>query len=207
MIRAALFDIGGVILTSPFEAFARFERERGLPAGFLVSVNTTNPDSNAWARLERGELDPVSFGPAFLAESSAAGHPVDGTEVLALLEGAIRPAMARAVRRCAERLATGLLTNNPAPMTSRALAPEMAELLDVVDIVVESSIEGIRKPEPRFYEVALDRLGIAADEAVFLDDLGMNLKPARALGMTTIKVTDPEVALAELEDVVGFPLG
>ena len=75
------------------------------------------------------------------------------------------------------------------------------------DVVIESSKVGVRKPDPRFYEIALDAVDVAPDDAVFLDDLGVNLKPARALGMTTIKVDDPAVALAELEAVVGFPLG
>lgn len=206
VVSAVLFDIGGVILSSPFDAFARFEQERGLPAGFLVDVNTRDPDANAWARLERGELDPAAFGEAFLAESTAAGHPVHGNDVLALLTGEVRPAMAEAVRRCAARLATAFLTNNPAPMSARTVPDELAELLDVVDLVLESSVERVRKPEPAFYEMACERLGIEPHQAVFLDDLGMNLKPARAMGMMTIKVVEPEDAIAELERVVGFPL-
>ncbi len=206
-IRAALFDFGGVILSSPFEAFARFERERGLPEGFLRTVNATDPDANAWARLERNELTVGGFDEAFAAESAALGHAVRGSEVLGLLAGDVRPAMVEAVRRCRERLATALLTNNVVAVDAEAMAGTAhGEVLGHFDVIIESSKVGVRKPEPRFYELALEALGIEAHEAVFLDDLGVNLKPARAMGMATIKVGDPAVALAELETIVGFPL-
>ncbi len=209
MIRAALFDFGGVILSSPFDAFASFERERGLPPGFLRTVNATDPDTNAWAKLERREVGLDEFGELFARESAALGHEVDGRHVLGLLMGELRPAMVEAVRRCAERLKTGLLTNNFVTTADGHVdrETEMGAVMDLFDVVVESSRIGVRKPDPRFYEVACEQLGIEPDEAVFLDDLGVNLKPARALGMTTIKVTDPQVAIAELEAVVGFPLG
>ncbi|MCB1016155.1 MAG: HAD-IA family hydrolase [Acidimicrobiales bacterium] len=209
MIRAALFDFGGVILSSPFEAFAAFERERGLPPDFLRTVNATDPDTNAWALLERSEVTLDEFDARFAAESAALGHEVRGHEVLGLLRGTLRPRMVEAVRRCSERLVTGLLTNNFVVSDDGAHVDreqEMAEVLALFDAVVESSRVGMRKPDPRFYELACERLSIAPDEAVFLDDLGVNLKPARALGMTTIKVVDPDEALAELEAVVGFPL-
>jgi putative hydrolase of the HAD superfamily len=211
-IRAALFDFGGVILSSPFEAFARFERERGLPPDFLRTVNATAPDTNAWARLERSELTVDEFGERFAEESRALGHEVDGRDVLGLLSGTLRPRMVEAVRRCSERLVTGLLTNNfvlATDDTGRHVdrEDEMAVVLSYFDAVVESSRVGVRKPDPRFYELACEELAIEPAEAVFLDDLGVNLKPARALGMTTIKVTDPDQAIAELEAAVGFPLG
>lgn len=208
MIRAALFDFGGVILSSPFEAFAAYEAEHGLPADFLRTVNATDPDTNAWARLERSEIDIDQFGPAFAAESAALGHEVDGRDVLGLLHGTLRPAMVEAVRRCADRLVTGLLTNNFVLGDGGHVdrETEMGAVLGLFDGIVESSKVGCRKPDPRFYELACEQLGIRADEAVFLDDLGVNLKPARAMGMTTIKVTDPAMALTELEAVVGFPL-
>jgi putative hydrolase of the HAD superfamily len=211
-IRAALFDFGGVILSSPFEAFARFERERGLPVDFLRTVNATAPDTNAWACLERSELTVDEFGERFAEESRALGHEVDGRDVLGLLSGTLRPRMVEAVRRCSERLVTGLLTNNfvlAADDTGRHVdrEDEMAVVLSYFDAVVESSRVGVRKPDPRFYELACEELAIEPAEAVFLDDLGVNLKPARALGMTTIKVTDPDEAIGELEAVVGFPLG
>ncbi|MFZ4518746.1 MAG: HAD-IA family hydrolase [Microthrixaceae bacterium] len=207
MLRAVLFDFGGVILTSPFEAFAAYERDAGLPDGFLRSVNATNPDANAWARLERSELDIDEFVVAFEAEARELGQEVDGARVLECLRGDVRPSMVAALRACRTRYATGLLTNNfltGSPDWSSG--GSFHELVDLFDVVVESSRVGCRKPEPRFYEIALEELGITADEAVFLDDLGVNLKPARAMGMTTIKVVDPDVALAELSAVTGLDL-
>lgn len=217
MIRAALFDFGGVILSSPFESFARYEQENGLPAGLIRQLNATDPDTNAWAKLERSEVDLGQFAALFEAEAAAAGHTVDGRAVLALLGGSIRPAMFDALRRCSERLVTGLLTNNFVSRDPATAAPaaeddptgrtaQIAEIMGMFDAVIESSRVGVRKPDPRFYEIACETLGIEPSEAVFLDDLGINLKPARAMGMTTIKVEDPARAIAELEAVVGFPL-
>ena len=210
MIRAALFDFGGVILSSPFEAFAHYEASRGLPAGFLRTVNATDPDTNAWARLERSEIGLAEFDDCFAAESRALGHEVPGRDVLALLGGEVRPAMVEAVRRCAERLVTGLLTNNFLLTGADPAGPvdngRMKPVLDLFHGIVESSRVGVRKPDPRFYLLACEQLGVEPPECVFLDDLGINLKPARALGMTTIKVGDPDEAIADLESVVGFPL-
>jgi putative hydrolase of the HAD superfamily len=211
MIRAALFDFGGVILSSPFEAFAHYERAHGLPTDFLRTVNATDPDTNAWARLERSEVSLREFSDLFAAESRALGHEVPGADVLAMLGGEIRPAMVEAVRRCSERLVTGLLTNNfllgdGEPARAAGASSRHAEVLGLFDGIIESSRVGVRKPDPRFYTVACERLGVEPVECVFLDDLGINLKPARALGMTTIKVGDPDKAIAELEAVVGFPL-
>jgi putative hydrolase of the HAD superfamily len=207
VIRAALFDFGGVILSSPFDAFDAFEREQDLPEGFIRKVNATNPDTNAWARLERSEVNLDEFAELFTDESAELGHRVDGHEVLALLAGEIRPAMVEAVRRCSERLTTGLLTNNFVAADGRGMqAGPLGEVLSLFDAVIESSVVGVRKPDPLFYEIACTTLGIEPYEAVFLDDLGVNLKPARLMGMLTIKVTDPTVALAELEQVLGFPL-
>ena len=221
MIAAALFDFGGVILTSPFDAFAAYERENGLPDGLIRRINATDPDTNAWAQLERSQVGMQEFCALFEAEARALGHEVDGRAVLGGLHGEVRPAMVEAVRRCGERMKTALLTNNfvlgsalddhpGSDVTLGAEQPESANQIDAIvdlfDVVIESSVVGVRKPDPAFYEVACDRLGIGPSEAVFLDDLGVNLKPARAMGMTTIKVVDADEAIADLEAVVGFPL-
>jgi putative hydrolase of the HAD superfamily len=210
-ITAALFDFGGVILSSPFEAFAAYEREHGLPADFIRTLNATNPDHNAWARMERNDVTVEEFCELFEAEARAAGGELDARDVLGRLRGEIRPAMVEAVRRCRERLQTACLTNNfvapDATHPEGRMDPESFEgVMDLFDVVVESSKAGCRKPDPRFYEIACEELGIEPAQAVFLDDLGINLKPAAAMGMTTIKVVDPDVAIAELEQVVGFPL-
>jgi putative hydrolase of the HAD superfamily len=203
VIRAVFFDFGGVVLTSPFDAFASYEQRSGLPAGFLRSVNATDPDANAWARLERSEIGVAEFVEAFEREAALLGQRVDGHAVLACLDGALRPAMVDAVRRCAERFTTALLTNNFLTGDG-ASAGRWADVLALFDVVVESSRVGVRKPDPRFYEIACELAGVEPIEVVFLDDLGVNLKPARAMGMTTIKVDDPAVAIAALAEVTGL---
>lgn len=207
MIRAVLWDFGGVILTSPFDSFARYESQHGLPEGFIRSLNATNPDANAWARLERGEVEFDEFCSLFEEEATAAGQRIDAREVIALLAGDVRPEMVQALRRCKEGgLKTACLTNNFVAFPAEERSSDHGEVLDLFDVIVESSKVGVRKPDPRFYEMACELLEIEPSEAVFLDDLGVNLKPARAMGMTTIKVQDPAEALRELEKVVGFPV-
>jgi putative hydrolase of the HAD superfamily len=205
-IAAVLFDFGGVITASPFDAFNNYEHEHGLPAGFIRSVNATNHLDNAWARLERNELGFDEFCAAFEGEASAAGGRVVARDLFATFSGRLRPEMVEAVRRCAKHFKTGLLTNNFVTPIAESRYSELREVLDLFDAVVESSVVGVRKPDERFYLMACDALGITPSQAVFLDDLGVNLKPARALGMRTIKVTDTRSAVEKLEEVVGIPL-
>lgn len=209
-VKAVLWDFGGVITTSPFDAFAAYEAEHGLAPGFIRQLNATNPHANAWARFERSEISAQEFAALFEAEAEAAGGRVDAAALMSTLRGELRPNMVRAVERCREHLKTGLLTNNF--ITARAEgqgddAGLYQEVLHMFDVVVESSKVGCRKPDLRFYEMACDLLGIDPTEAVFLDDLGVNLKPARQMGMHTIKVTDADAALAELQGYVDFDLG
>lgn len=204
MIKAVLFDVGGVITTSPFESFARYEREQGLPDGFIRRLNSTNPDTNAWAQLERNAVGFAEFCDLFESEARAAGGELKAVEVMQCLAGDVRPEMVEAVRLCHERLKTGMLTNNWRAEDEGKRLDGM--LLPLFDIVIESSKAGVRKPDPRFYDMACEQLAIEPSEAVFLDDLGINLKPARIMGMTTIKVVDADTALAELEEAVGFPV-
>jgi putative hydrolase of the HAD superfamily len=205
-IAAVLFDFGGVITDSPFDAFERYEREHGLPEGFIRSVNATNHLDNAWARLERNELGFDAFCDAFDAEARAAGGQIDARDLFAMFSGRLRPDMVEAVRRCTQRFKTGLLTNNFVTPISGSGYSALSEVLALFDAVVESSVVGVRKPDERFYTMACDALGIAPNQAVFLDDLGVNLKPARAMGMVTIKVSDTTSALTELEQVLGITL-
>jgi putative hydrolase of the HAD superfamily len=207
--RAVFWDFGGVILSSPFDAFLQYEAQKGLPEGFLRSVNATNPDANAWALLERNEVSPRDFDALFLAESTALGHPVPGADVLKLLAGEIRPAMVQALDTVkAAGYAMACLTNNvvggdgATPERREAVAAVMARF----DAVIESSKVGCRKPETRFYEIACETLQVSPHECVFLDDLGVNLKPAAAMGMHTIKVINPDDALAALSAALQLAL-
>jgi putative hydrolase of the HAD superfamily len=194
-----------VISSSPFEAFAHLESERGLPADFIRTVNATNPDTNAWAKLERGEVDLETFGSMWSDEARFLGHELDGRSVLERLAGEIRPEMVEAIRTCRTKFKTACLTNN-FTRAEAILSDEVAEVYSLFDAILESRVLGVRKPDPRFYELACESLAVEPDQCVFLDDLGVNLKPARALGMRTIKVTDPHVALTELGELVGLSL-
>ncbi|MGP0004693.1 MAG: HAD-IA family hydrolase [Acidimicrobiales bacterium] len=198
-IRAVLFDYGGVLSESPFEAFARYEADNGLPEGFLRRVNAADHHANAWAQLERGEVSLDEFAALFESEARAAGYSVDAAAVLGLLGGAPRPAMIAAVRRTRERFLVGLATNNFLSARPSGGEAGVSAVLDLFDEVIESSRLGARKPEPAFFEACCRQLGIEPHEAVFIDDLGVNLKPARQLGMMTIKFVTEEQALGELE--------
>jgi putative hydrolase of the HAD superfamily len=208
--RAVIFDLGGVVFPSPFDAFAVYEREHGLPDRFIRGVVAASADHGAWARLERSELSFDEFCVAFTAECAEAGGTVDAVELMREIGRGFepRPAMVQAITAIrAQGLKVGALTNNWAPSNaSDDNAPRALGHLGSFDVVVESAVEGLRKPDPRIYELVCDRLDITPPDAVFLDDLGVNLKPARALGMTTIKVVDPDEALAELSTVLGFAL-
>lgn len=213
-LRAVLWDFGGVILSSPFEAFNRYEADRGLPRDFIRGVNSHDLHTNAWARLERSEISPEQFDTVFGDESESLGHRIPGADVLALLAGEIRHVMVAALSTVRERgYLTACLTNNvlvrpdadgggSGAMTS----PSIGSVMEMFDVVVESSRVGVRKPEPRFYEIACELLAVSPRECVFLDDLGINLKPAAAMGMRTIKVGDPRIALDELSTLLGFAL-
>jgi putative hydrolase of the HAD superfamily len=206
-ITAVLWDFGGVILSSPFEAFNRYESEKGLPLDIIRTVNSTNPDSNAWALLERSDISPDEFDVLFATESEALGHRIPGADVLALLSGDVRPNMVAALDHViASGFLTACLTNNvvvttPDPTPRQA---EVAAIMKKFNHVVESSKVGCRKPEPRFYEIACELLNVSPTECVFLDDLGINLKPAAAMGMRTIKVGKPDIALEELSGHIGL---
>jgi putative hydrolase of the HAD superfamily len=208
VVRGVFFDFGGVILSSPFEAFNRYEAAHGLPDDLIRTINSTDPDANAWARFERSEVSFDQFCDLFEAEARALGHVVVARDLMPLLAGEVRPAMVEAVRRCRERCVTACLTNNwvSGVLPEDPYRSGVHDALDVFDHVIESSKVGVRKPDPRFYELACELAGVAPHEVVFLDDLGVNLKPAKAMGMATIKVGDPDGALAELEAVLGFPL-
>jgi len=205
-IRAVIFDLGGVVLGSPPHAFRAYEAERGIENNFLNRMVMRNGRAGAWARLERGELDMASFMPAFDAEALADGVTISTLELMerVALASMPRESMVNAVRKIREHgFRTAALTNN---WKAEDQDSKMSLLRSEFDVFVESAIEGVRKPDPRIYEIACERLGVQPSEAIFLDDLGPNLKPARAMGMHTIKVDEPEPAIAELERLLGKPL-
>jgi putative hydrolase of the HAD superfamily len=202
--RAVIFDVGGVLVGSPLDAIARFEREQGLPEGFVNRVVITRGLSGAWARLERGELTLEEFYPAFDRECLAAGHGLSTRDMMARIDEVTvpRPAFFEAIRRIRKNgLRTAALTNNWIRDGT-----ENHELRALFDAFIESSVVGLRKPDPAIYRLACRKLEVQPQQAVFLDDIGANLKPARELGMTTIRVVDPDDALGELEAVLGFAM-
>ncbi|MCE0763192.1 HAD-IA family hydrolase [Pseudonocardia kujensis] len=213
-LPAVVFDFGGVITASPFEAFARIEAERGLPRDLVRRINSTNPDTNAWARFERAEIDAAAFDAEFAAEARALGHDLPGSVVLAVLSGSVRPRMVAALDLLKERgHRLGCITNNvPAGhgaqmSATEERAAEIAAIMARFEYVVESSKVGVRKPDPAIYELACSGLGVRPEDCVYLDDLGINCKPAAALGMRAIKVTSEDQALADLEKALDLAPG
>lgn len=204
-VSAVIWDFGGVITSSPFEAFNRLEAERGLPHNFIRSVNAANPDDNAWAKFERAEIDAASFDTLFAEESAALGHPLEGAAVIACLSGDIRPAMVETLDKIkAMGLKIGCITNNvPAGKgagmaNSESKAQAIAAIMARFDHVIESSKAGVRKPDPRIYQMMCEALSVEPAECIYLDDLGINCKPAAGLGMRAIKVTGEAQALNDL---------
>lgn len=212
MAKAVLWDFGGVILSSPFEAFNRYEKEIGLPSNFIRSLNSRNPDTNAWARMERSEVDLDGFASLFEAEAAEMGHKLSGHHVLKIISGDVRPDMVEALRRVKAQFRIACITNNmptghgPGMARDPARVKEIEQIMALFEHVVESSKLGIRKPDPRIYRHACELLGVEPADCVYLDDLGINLKPAKALGMRTIKVENSVQALGELEEILGIPL-
>ena len=210
MFQAVIWDFGGVFTSSPFEAFARYERERGLPENLIRRINSANPLENAWARFERAEIDLDRFDVDFAKEARALGFEVPGKDIIALLAGDFRPdviAALRAIKKADYR--TGCITNNvPSNQASSQEGRTLyaREIMEMFDHVIESSRIGIRKPNPRIYEMMCEALSVAPENCIYLDDLGMNLKPAKAMGMATIKVESGPQAIAELEKLLDMKL-
>lgn len=207
--KAVIWDFGGVLTSSPFEAFARFERQQGLPENFIRQVNSVNPDTNAWALFERAEIDGASFDALFAAESAALGHKVAGKDVLALLAGDLRPRAIDALKALKGTYKLGCITNN-VPIGHGAgmagtveKAQAVGAVMAVFDHVIESSKIGVRKPDPRIYQMMCETLDVEPSACIYLDDLGINLKPAKAMGMRTIKVTSEAQLLDELGQLLG----
>lgn len=209
-VEAVIWDFGGVFTSSPFEAFNRYEAENGLPKDLIRRINATDPDTNAWALFERNEIDTAGFDELFLKESTALGHPVPGREVLPLLSGSLRPRMVSALKTCKQHFKVGCITNNmvthhsPGADEPQRAAGAMGLVMPLFDHIIESSKAGVRKPDPAIYLMMCEALSVKPDACVYLDDLGVNCKPAAALGMRAIKVVDVDQTLAELAAATGL---
>lgn len=210
---AVIFDFGGVITSSPFEAFNRLESERGLPYDLVRRINSADPDNNAWAKFERAEIDAATFDALFAAEAARLGHQLPGRDVLAVIAGSIRPEMVAALDTLkAAGFALGCITNNVPSGNGAGMAADSARSASYAaifarfDHVLESSRAGIRKPDPRIYLMMCEMLALPPESCVYLDDLGINCKPAASLGMHAIKVTGGAQALAELSAALGIEL-
>lgn len=209
MIEAVIWDFGGVFTASPFESFARYERENELPADLIRRINSQNHLTNAWARFERAELDLDAFDKAFADEALAMGHYIPGRDIVALLADDFRPEMIGALRRIKSKYKTGCITNNVPSMqsdTPSGRSMYAREVMALFGHVIESAKVGIRKPDPRIYEMMCEALNVPPQSCIYLDDLGVNLKPARAMGMETIKVVSGPQAIAALEKLTGMNL-
>jgi len=209
-VEAIIWDFGGVFTTSPFEAFNRYEAQRGLPRDFIRMVNSTNHESNAWAQFECSAIDASEFDRRFLAESTTLGHSVRGADILPLLSGDFRPRMLAALKLCKEHFKVGCITNNvvhgqgPGMSVTAAGASRAAEIMLLFDAIVESSKTGIRKPNPKIYLMMCELLGVEPNACIYLDDLGINCKPAAQLGMRAIKVVSEEQTLNDLASATGL---
>ena len=207
---AILWDFGGVFTSSPFEAFNTLEERLGAPKDFIRQTNAINPDTNAWAKFESNSVSLDEFDALFANESEARGHRIPGKDVIAMLSGTLRPRMVGVLKLCKQHYKVACITNNvkagegPGMARGKSKANAVAEVMAMFDLVVESSVEGVRKPDPEIYRIACDRLGVGYAEAIFLDDLGINLKPAKALGMQTIKVVSQDQAIDDLSKLTGL---
>ena len=200
--KAIIWDFGGVITSSPFEAFNQFEEANGLPRDIIRTINSENPDTNAWAKFESNSITIDVFNDLFLKEAKAKGYDIKGRDIIKLLKGNIRKDMVGFLKELKSDFKLGCITNNVKPSSKENNDNETKEAMSLFDHIIESSIVGIRKPNPEIYMMSCDALKVSPDQCIYLDDLGINLKPARELGMTTIKVIQPEDAIQEVRNLL-----
>jgi putative hydrolase of the HAD superfamily len=200
--KAIIWDFGGVITSSPFEAFNEFEEANSLPKDIIRTINSENPDMNAWAQFESNSITIGQFNDLFLKEAKAKGFDIKGRDIIKLLKGSIRENMVSFLRELKSDFKLGCITNNVKSSSQENTDNETEEVMSIFDHVIESSIVGIRKPNPEIYMMSCDALNVSPDQCIYLDDLGINLKPARELGMMTIKVIQPEDAIQEVRNLL-----
>ena len=200
--KAIIWDFGGVITSSPFEAFNEFEEANSLPKDIIRTINSENPDMNAWAQFESNSITIGQFNDLFLKEAKAKGFDIKGRDIIKLLKGSIRENMVSFLRELKSDFKLGCITNNVKSSSQENTDNETEEVMSIFDHLIESSIVGIRKPNPEIYMMSCDALNVSPDQCIYLDDLGINLKPARELGMMTIKVIQPEDAIQEVRNLL-----
>ena len=195
--KAIIWDFGGVITSSPFEAFNKFELNNNLPKDIIRTINSENPDDNAWAKFERNDIDLDEFDNLFSIEADKKGFEISGKQVVRLLSGEIREQMVDFLSFLKKDYKLGCITNNIQNSGSEKVnhINEASKVMEIFDHIIESSKVGLRKPDPKIYHMSCDALGVKPEQCIYLDDLGINLKPAREIGMTTIKVIDPTEAI------------
>ena len=209
-LQAILWDFGGVFTTSPFENFNKLEEELGAPRDFIRQVNSTNPDNNAWAQFESNSVSLDDFDELFADESEALGFRINGKAVINVLSGDLRPRMVEVLKICKQNYKVACITNNvragkgPGMNQNTEKANQVGKVMDLFDAIIESSVVGIRKPNPAIYQLACQALEVTPNDCAFLDDLGINLKPAKELGMATIKVLGEEQAISDLSKLTGL---
>jgi|TARA_B100002019_G_scaffold184726_1_gene159436 putative hydrolase of the HAD superfamily len=199
--KAVIWDFGGVITSSPFEAFNKFELDNNLPKDIIRTINSENPDDNAWAKFERNDIDINEFDTLFSKEADKKGFQISGKQVVKLLSGDIRKPMVDFLLSLKENYKLGCITNNIQNSKDDKVnhLNQASQVMKIFDHIIESSRVGLRKPDPKIYYMSCDALGVRPEECIYLDDLGINLKPARKIGMTTIKVIDPNEAIDEVK--------
>lgn len=202
--KAIIWDFGGVITSSPFEAFNKFELNNNLPKDIIRSINSENPNNNAWAKFERNDIDLNEFDDLFSIESKKRGYEISGKSVVKLLSGDIRESMVDFLLLLKNNFKLGCITNNIQNDKNDRInhLNDASKVMEIFDHIIESSKVGLRKPDPKIYYMSCDALGVDPTECIYLDDLGINLKPARKIGMTTIKVIDPDDAIKEVKNYI-----
>ena len=217
MTQCVIFDLGGVVFESPIVKLAELESSHGLE---VHALNRFIMQSSSWSALEKGIMNPVQFTVAYDAEVSEMARrrlvddkllSITGETVLRTIASAgaeSRPAYREAIAALRSKgFKTVALTNN---FQSLGATSALSLVSGMFDLVVESSMVGLRKPDPAIYRLVCEKAHVTPAHCVFLDDIGKNLVPAKEMGMDTIRVSGQDVggvdALHKLEKILGQQL-